>query len=251
MASPLNERAESPGPRAWFRVVVIAALLLFLLPFHVLWRLFGWQSPWSKLFLRLAGQMAGADVTVVGTPRQGNVLYIANHVSWLDILVLAGQTGSAFVAKADMAPWPIIGWMATLNNSVYVAREDRLGVSAQTDAIKLALKNRQPLTLFPEGTTGDGRTLLAFRSSLVAAVTPPPEGVSVQPVAIDYGLVATEIAWTGDESVGHNALRVMSRSKRLQVTLHFIEPLKHDVFADRKALIAQSRHKIAAALGLS
>ena len=86
-------------------------------------------------------------------PIKRDVLYIANHVSWLDILVLAGKTGSAFVAKADMAPWPVIGWLATLNNSVYVAREQRLDVHAQALAMKTALETSQPLTLFPEGTT--------------------------------------------------------------------------------------------------
>ena len=141
----------------------IALWLLTCLPMLGLWRLFNIASPWPRLFLRGSGWIAGMRVELRGERLLSNVLYIGNHVSWLDILVLAGRTGSAFVAKADMAPWPVIGWMATLNNSVYVQREARLDVGAQAAALGAALASGQPLTLFPEGTTGDGRTLLPFR----------------------------------------------------------------------------------------
>ncbi len=196
----------------------------------------------------MSSHVAGLHIYTVGTPVTRNTLYIANHVSWLDIFAVAAKTGSAFVAKADMAPWPIIGWMATLNNSVYVSREDRLNVAAQSDALKAALETGQPLTLFPEGTTADGTTLLPFRSSLLAAVSPPPPGISIQPVAIDYGNSAAFVAWTEDESVGVNALRVLGRPGGLDVTLHFMNPLNHDDFEDRKAIAAHSRDAIAQAL---
>jgi len=248
MVSRSIERAENTHLRAWGRLATIAIALILLLPVHGIWRLLQLRSPWPRRFLQFAGKTAGADVTVVGMPIKRDVLYIANHVSWLDILVLAGKTGSAFVAKSDMAPWPVIGWLATLNNSVYVAREQRLGVHAQALAMKTALETSQPLTLFPEGTTGDGHALLHFRSSLVASVTPPPQGISIQPVAIDYGECAGEIAWVGDEPVGRNALRVMSRARRLPVTLHFLEPLDHADFTHRKAIVAHSREAIARTL---
>jgi lyso-ornithine lipid O-acyltransferase len=187
-------------------------------------------------------------ITSVGKPITRNTLYIANHVSWLDIFAVAASTGSAFVAKADMAPWPVIGWMATLNNSVYVAREDRLSVAAQAAAIQTALSNGQPLTLFPEGTTANGTELLPFRSSLLAAVAPPPPGISIQPIAIDYGKNAPFVAWTEDESVGVNAFRVLGRPGGLDVTLHFMDPLDLINCQDRKTISAFSRTAISTAL---
>jgi 1-acyl-sn-glycerol-3-phosphate acyltransferase len=190
-------------------------------------------------------------VTVEGQRQLSDVLYIANHISWLDILVLAGRTGSAFVAKADMAPWPIIGWLTTLNNSVYVQREARLDAGAQAVALGAALETGQPLTLFPEGTTGNGLTLLPFRSSLLAAVSPPPHGIEIQPVAIDYGGDAQRIGWTGTEGFGANALRVLSHPGSVPVVLHFLPPLVHTDFPDRKAITAHSRDAIAAKLGLA
>ena len=248
MASHSIAQAESTHPRAWVRVFLIALTLLLILVPNGLWRLFQKRSPFARLFLFVSARIAGADVTVRGTPVTDNVLYIANHVSWLDILVLSGRTGCAFVAKADMVDWPVLGWMASLNNSVYVARDKRLDVGAQRDAIQTALLTSQPIALFPEGTTANGRELLPFRSSLLATVAPPPSGITVQPVAIDYGTIAPDIAWTEDESVGTNALRIMARRGRLPVTLHFLEPLDPDEFADRKAMAAHSRDEIAAIL---
>ena len=251
MASLSTARTERTHPRAWLRVVMVALWLVYCAPLHAIWRLLGQASPWPRLFLRGSAIVCGMDIAISGPRRLSKVLYIANHVSWLDILVLAGRTGSAFVAKADMAPWPVIGWLATLNNSVYVQRDQRLDAKAQADAIGAALTTGQPLTLFPEGTTSDGATLLPFRSSLIAAVAPPPEGIAIQPVAIDYHEMAREIAWIGEESFGANALRILSIRGRMPVTLHFMEPLDVADFTHRKLITAHCRERIAEGLGIS
>jgi lyso-ornithine lipid O-acyltransferase len=245
MASHSIAKPDRVHPRAAARVVLIVLAFAATLPLHGLWRMFRLHSPWPRHFTKVSRKISGVKVLIVGEPRKSDVLFVANHVSWIDILLLAGETGSAFVAKADMAPWPVLGWMATLNNSVYVARDQRLDAGAQA-----ALQTRQPLTLFPEGTTANGRALLPFRSSLLAAVAPPPEGIAIQPVAIDYGLEAPEIAWTDDESVGVNALRLMARGKPIAVTLHFMEPVDITLLGDRKAITAHARDAIAARLGL-
>jgi lyso-ornithine lipid O-acyltransferase len=251
MASLSIARADIIHPRAWFRVGLMACALILCLPFHLIVRQFTHFSPFSRLFLRFAAWAAGVDIRITGPRVLRDVLYIANHVSWLDILVLSGRTGCAFVAKADMAPWPLIGWMATLNNSVYVQRENRLDVGAQKAAIQTALATRQAITLFPEGTTANGLALLPFRSSLIASVTPPPEGITIQPVAIDYGGLASDIAWVEEEPFGRNALRVLGRRGRFPVTLHFLAPLDHADFEDRKAIAAHSRAEIVSALKLT
>ncbi len=229
---------------------MIALLIILFVPLHFACKLLRIASPFPRLFLRGAAWAAGVTIRVDGERVLTHALYIANHVSWLDILTLAGRTGTAFVAKADMAAWPLLGWLASLNNSVYVAREDRLGVNGQASALKDALATGQPLTLFPEGTTGDGTALLPFRSSLIAAVVPPPPGLTIQPVAIDYGDAAAAIAWTGDEAVGSNAMRVLARRGRMDVYLRFLPPLSHDDLPHRKLIAAHSRDAIARALRL-
>ncbi|MCC6942575.1 MAG: 1-acyl-sn-glycerol-3-phosphate acyltransferase [Novosphingobium sp.] len=251
MASRSIARADAAQLRAWARIAAIVAALAVLIIPHIVWRVFDRKSPIAGLFLFLAAKIAGADVHVQGKPIRQGVLYIANHVSWLDILALAGASRCAFVAKADMKPWPLIGWLTTRNNTVYVERESRQTAHHQATALQTALLTGQPVTLFPEGTTGDGRQLLAFRTSLIAAVTPAPEQISIQPVAIDYAANAADIAWVGDEAFGANALRILGRRGRFPVTLHFLEPLAHADFSDRKAIAAHSRAEIAAALGVS
>ncbi len=251
MASRSTGTTSATHPRAYLRLAGVALWLLPCLLLHGAWRLFGLTSPWPRLFLRGAAAACGVRIDIAGPRQISNVLYIANHLSWLDILVVAGRTGSAFVAKADMAPWPVIGWLATLNNSVYVQREARLDVGAQANAIGSALRTGQPLTLFPEGTTNDGISLLPFRSSLIAAVAPPPHGVAIQPLAIDYGADAADIAWTGTEAFGTNAMRVLSRPGRIRAQLHFLAPLNAEDFDHRKAITAHSREAIAKQLGLA
>ena len=211
------------------RLALIAALLGLCVPGHYLWRLAGARSPWPRFFLGRAAWAAGVDVDRRGQPLRGQAL---------------------FIAKDEMEEWPLLGWLATLNNTLIVDREARSGVAAQAAAVRAALETGQPLTLFAEGTTGDGVVLRPFRSSLVAAVTPPPPGVGIQPVAIDFGALAPVIAWTGDESVGHNAAGILARRGRMRVALHFLPPLAHADFADRKAIAAHSRAAIAAALRL-
>jgi 1-acyl-sn-glycerol-3-phosphate acyltransferase len=249
MASPSIARAEPTHPRAWAKVALIVLILALVVIPHLIWRVFNRHSPFARLFLKGAGWAAGARLTIKGQPINRNVLYLANHLSWIDILVLAGKTGSAFVAKADMESWPVLGWLADQNNTVYVKRDKGLDSHNQASSLQKALLTGQPVALFPEGTTAGGRELLPFRSSLLAAVVPAPEGVSIQPVAIDYGDLADDIAWTDDESVGNNALRIMGRYPRIPITIHFLEPLDHADFGDRKAIAAHSRAEIAEALG--
>jgi lyso-ornithine lipid O-acyltransferase len=176
------------------------------------------------------------------------VLFVSNHLSWLDIMVIAGATGAAFVSKDDVANWPVIGWLARLNNTVFVARTERKAVRGQADALRSTLASGQPVALFPEGTTAGGTELLPFRASLLSSLFPPLPGVQVQPVALDYGDAAQEIAWVGEESAKANASRVFSRRGTLPVTIHFLAPVDPAEAADRKALAQRSRAEIHEAL---
>lgn len=237
--------------RLTLRLAAIAAgLIVCLLP-HYGWRLAGRASPWPRLFLAWAGYCCGLRVRVVGRPLRRDVLFVSNHLSWLDILAVAGATGAAFVSKDEVARWPVIGWMARLNNTVFVARSDRRAVRDQADALRGALATGRAVALFPEGTTAGGHEVLPFRASLLASVMPPLPGLTVQPIAIDYGAAAEEIAWVGDEGAKANARRILSRPGVIPVTLHVLESVDpHDV-PDRKALAEAARAEIIDALGAS
>jgi len=233
--------------RLILRVLAMVAALLVCLPLHYLWRLVRRPSPWPRRFLGLVARAAGMRVRVVGAPLKRDVLFLANHLSWLDILVLAGASGTAFVSKAEVAEVPVVGWLAGLNNTVFVARSERAGVRGQADALRRALASGQPVALFPEGTTDGGPGLLPFRASLLASLFPPLPGIRVQPVALDYGAAAHDLAWVGDEPGLDNVKKVLARPGTVEVVLHFLAPVD-PASGDRKALARAAQAEIAEAL---
>ena len=236
--------------RLTLRLAAIVAALIVCVPLHYGWKLLGRRSPWPRRFLGFVGRAAGMRVRVLGTPLKSDVLFLANHLSWLDIMVVAGASGAAFVSKDDVARWPVIGWLSRLNNTVFIARTERKSVRGQADALRAALATGQPVALFPEGTTEGGTETLPFRASLLASLFPPLPGLRVQPLAIDYGEAATDIAWL-HESAGANAKRVLARRGTAEVTLHFLDPIDPSALPDRKALAERSRTAIIAALAAS
>lgn len=175
---------------------------------------------------------------------------IANHISWIDILALGGATGTAFVAHDGIARWPVIGWLAAQNNTLFIARDRRSALSGQIDGLRAAMAGHQPVALFPEGTTSDGRGLLPFKPTLLSVLLPPLRAVMVQPVHIDYGAATTEIAWHGEESAGANAARIFGRRGTFAVTLRFLEPFDPARHPDRKAIASEARQKIAASISM-
>jgi 1-acyl-sn-glycerol-3-phosphate acyltransferase len=237
--------------RLALRASAILAGLLFCVPLHYLWKLFGARSIWPQIFLGYAAACCGARVRIEGEPLRDKVLVAANHISWLDILVLGGAAPVVFVARGDVRDWPLVGWAAGLNDTIFVARESRSKVKGQADTLRQALADGRGVALFPEGTTEGGSGLLPFRASLFASLFPPLDGVKVQPVAIDYGAAVDEMLWLGEESFGANAKRILSRPGSMCVTLRFLAPIDPREAGDRKALAARSQEEIAISLRAS
>ncbi|MBA2935068.1 1-acyl-sn-glycerol-3-phosphate acyltransferase [Sphingomonas sp. CGMCC 1.13654] len=237
--------------RAWGRLALIVALLAVHLPLHGLWRLFRRHSPWPRLFLGRVAWACGIDVRVVGQPLAADVLYVANHLSWLDILVIAGATGSRFVAKGEVQDWPVIGWLAGLNDTVFVMRAERGRVHEQAGRLREALAEHMPVTLFPEGGTGLGGCVGPFRASLLEALLPPLPGVMLQPIALDYGAHARAIAWPDENDTATEAMRLLSMPGRRTAVLRCLVPIDPAGMPDRKLLSSAARAELCAALGES
>ena len=249
MASPATAVAERPSSR-WRAVLRIAAILGWFLVCvvpHLLSKLTG-RSRWPRRFLGGVARICGADVRVEGVPAKSGELLIANHVSWLDIMVLAGATGCAFISKAEIRGHPVLRWVADQNHTIYVDRAERRAIHDQARSILDGLTRDQPLALFPEGTVGDGGTLLPFKPSLLSAVAPPPAGVTLRAVAIDYGGFAHVLSWAPGEHGVDNALRVLGRKGRLPVTVRLLGPLAPS--PDRKVIARAAHDAIAVALDL-
>ncbi len=259
MASHSTARADAaegnPPPltgieqaRLWLRVAMLGGAVALFVPLHYLFRLLRLPSPWPRHFLGTAARIAGARVRCVGTPLKRDVFYVSNHLSWIDIPALGGASGTAFVAKAEIGTAPIVGWLAGLNRTVYVKRENRLGVAEQINQLRDALIDNWAITVFPEGTTTDGKSLLPFKTPMLRVLEPPPPGVMVQPVLLDYGDAGEDIAWIGQERGVSNARRILARRGSFALRVHFLEPFAPADFPGRKAIAAESRRRIEAAL---
>lgn len=229
------------------RVAMLIVAILFFVPLHYLWRLLRLPSPWPRMFLGTVGRIVGARAKTIGTPLKRDVFFVANHLSWIDILVLGGASGTAFVAKAELAASPLVGWLADMNRTVYVKRENRMGVAEQINELRAALEENWSVTVFPEGTTTDGKSLLPFKTPMLRVLEPPPPGVMVQPVLLDYA-DGEEIGWIGEESGLNNAKRILSRPGSFRLKVHFLEPFHPRDFPGRKAIAAESRRRIEEAL---
>jgi 1-acyl-sn-glycerol-3-phosphate acyltransferase len=250
MASASIARADrAPGLVGYLRlaarVAAILVTLLAALALHGAWRLFRRPSPWPPRFLGTVAWLAGARIRTEGQPLRHNVLLLANHQSWLDILAIAGASGSTFVAKGELRTAPLVGWLCRLNETLFVERGDRLGVAAQVQALREALGGR-PVTIFPEGTTGNGTALLPFKASLLAVADPPPLGLRVQPVLLNYGEATPEVGWVDGESGVHNAVRLVSRPGTIPITIHFLDPFD-PAGLGRKGVAAEARRRMEAA----
>lgn len=234
--------------RRCMRIGLLIASLFACLPPHLFSRITRRNSPWPRRFLAFSARSAGALVQIEGKPAGHDVFYVSNHVSWMDILALGGSSGCAFVAHDGIARWPLIGWLAAQNHTIFVSRQARRNVHKQVDELREALVRHQPIAVFPEGTTGNGMALLPFKPSLLAVMAPPPRDMLVQPVFIDYGNAAPDIAWIDGEPAGKNAARVLARKGSLPVTLRFLEPFDPKNFPDRKAIAIEAQKRIAACL---
>lgn len=232
-------------------MALLFAALFVCLPLYYIWRVSRLSNPWPRTFLKIAAFACGARVRTVGTPIRRDVFFISNHLSWVDIAILGGHSGSAFVSKEEIGEWPIIGWLCRLNDTVFVARSDRMGVAEQINQLRDALAQTWAITIFPEGTTTDGSSLLPFKAPLLKVLEPPPPGVLVQPIFLNYGTNAREISWTGDESAVSNAWRLLTRRSSFPVEVHFLEPFAPEQYPGRKDIAAEARRRIAEPLSAS
>ncbi|WP_114520325.1 lysophospholipid acyltransferase family protein [Altererythrobacter sp. ZODW24] len=229
-----------------FRVVLMLILLVVCTPLHFLWKLVGAGRFWPRTFLAGVGAIAGLHIKQEGKRRRHSLI-LANHVSWLDIPALAHATGTAFVAQDGLAAFPFLKWLCEMNETVFIARHDRNRIADQVAQVKAAMDQSGSLTIFPEGTTSDGDDLLPFKSALLSAVDPFPEGAVMQPVLLKYE-DGPSFAWVGTEPGLDNFLKVLARTKPIRLTIHFLEPITGDALENRKSMTHTARSAMLAKL---
>ena len=175
-------------------IACVVPLTLALLPAQLLALRYGWriQRTIPQLYHRIVCRLIGVRIRQVGRrDGHGPVLILANHVSWLDICVISALAPVAFVAKSEVATWPLFGALAKLQRTIFIDRQARHRTGEATAEIGARLADGDAVVLFAEGTSSDGSRVLPFRSALVGAVhhalgDDAQPAIGVQPMAVTY-----------------------------------------------------------------
>ncbi len=242
---PLRAIRRATTILAWTALSIVVQALLIVLPGPA-------KVVFARLYWSCVCRLLGLSVRTIGQPARRTadgrpVVFVSNHSSWLDILVLGGRLEACFIAKHEVGGWPLIGWVARLGRSVFIARR-RTATGRERDDMRARLAGGDNLILFPEGTTSDGSRVMPFRSAFLSIAELPATAAGlppiVQPVSVVYDRLAflptgratrPLFAWYGDMDIASHFWRLAQhRGLRATVLLH--APLDPRHFADRKAL---------------
>lgn len=267
LAADDRATASGPGrikakPRALAAVTGIVLMTLLVAPFQIvilklklrLW----WVLP--RLYHMIALRLIGVRVTRTGAPvAKAPVLFVANHVSWLDISILGALVPASFVAKRevdDMGPFAVL---ARLHRTLFIDRSRRSEAHRQTHAMTERFAAGDNLVLFAEGTSTDGMIVKPFKSALFAAVAADEGGASgltIQPVSIVYrainGIPLTRatrplIGWYGDMALEPHFIALLGLG-RITVDVCFHDPVQSGDFPSRKVLAQHCCDRVRAGL---
>ncbi|MGL4281233.1 MAG: lysophospholipid acyltransferase family protein [Albidovulum sp.] len=264
-----REDAPDPvriGPLGWvlmalripaLGVVCYGGLVILVLLRAVEAPLFSPDRPVTPLVTRgvcrAALAILGIRYRVRGRPMPARGAVVANHSSWLDIFALNACQSVYFVSKAEVARWPGIGWLARATGTVFIARDPK-EAKAQQAEFEARIRAGHKLLFFPEGTSTDGRGVLAFKPTLFAAFfTHGLEQVmQIQPVTVIYrapkGRSPRFYGWWGDMDFAPHFLIVAAQWPQGSVEVVFHPPVAVDAFGDRKALARCSEAVVRAGL---
>jgi len=245
--------------RAALSAVAFLATTGGLLPFYMAAMPFGARARrfFAWPFFRTCLYLTGISVWPLGPRSAGpGVLYVANHVSYLDIPVLALLNDAAFVAKTEVRVWPLFGFLAKISHTIFVSRQPANMRGEQT-AIRGRLAAGESVFLFPEGSSSAGVGVLPFRPGLLAAACAPESApVTVQPVSIVYGpqtadrpgLTRAErdrYAWYDHMKLLPHLWHLFGSPEKLTVAVQYHAPRRSDEFESSRALAQWAERTVA------
>ena len=259
----MNARADGRDPwrplryalrLPWLLVHVLVLLPLVMLLISLPWRRLRLRSGepldhrlirwWQGCLMRVFGfRMRGR-----GTPLPGATVFVANHVSWIDIVALHSQRMMGFVAKREIQGWPVVGWLASRGETIYHQRGDQASLGGVLHEMLARLRAGRSVGVFPEGRTRDGREVGPFHARIFLAAV--EAGVPVQPVALRYGAhgnAQAEVAFGPGETFLANFLRILGDPAR-EAEVRFLEPIAPGAVDGRRRIAEEARERIVAAM---
>lgn len=262
MISPLPHARSGGGLgrafRYLYRVPLLLVHILLLLPLVLLsmvplWsglRVGGLRIEHLAIKLWSAGLMRvfGFRLRRIGTPLPDPVMFVANHVSWVDIEVLHSQRMMGFVAKQEIRGWPLVGWLAARGETIFHQRGSQESMGGVMHAMLARLQAGRAVGVFPEGRTRDGAAVGPFHARIFQ---PAVEAlVPVQPVALRYGPRAsaqTVVAFGAHESFFANFMRLLGEPPR-SADVCFLQPIAAGELEGRSRIAELARERIVAAM---
>jgi 1-acyl-sn-glycerol-3-phosphate acyltransferase len=199
-----------------------------------------WQGGLMRVF--------GFRLKRVGEPRDAATLFVANHCSWLDITLLHSQRAVCFVAKAEIARWPVVGWLASRGGTIYHQRGSNDSLARVSQTMIDRLNAGLGVGVFPEGGTGEVDKVRTFHARIFQ--TCYDANVPAQPVALRYvrdGEAAKAVAFRGNEAFFPNFLRLLGEPATV-AEVHFLEPVPLPTEGGRKRMAEAARRAIIVAL---
>ncbi len=260
---PSTRIASQTWPRVVTRLLLLLLTLCIGLLLHLVMRLVErvsrasgrpLTSAMTQAVCRVALLILRLSRQVEGTPARTAAAVVANHSSWLDILVLNSTMRVAFVSKADVASWPGIGFLSRITGTVFI-RRDRREAAQHARVLQARLLDGDRLLFFPEGTSSDGLRVLPFKTTLFAALVAPDlrATLSVQPVSVTYtppeGFDPRALGWWGDMDFGGHFLAVLAMPRAGKVRLVFHPAIPVVELPDRKALAMACESAVRAGFG--
>jgi 1-acyl-sn-glycerol-3-phosphate acyltransferase len=249
-----------PYLRAVAFVLTMAFFVIIVAPLQALARSSNWplQHEIQKFFCRTMCRIIGIQVIAkVGLQAAAPRFVVANHVSWTDILAIAGLYPLVFLAKSEVSGWPVLGFLARLQGTIFVDRSHRQAIPKVNAALAEELRQGRDVVVFAEGTSSNGTQVLKFNASHFAmlielAKGPPKAQVLVVPAAFAYfprgtengaNSAAFDVGWYGEMTFVPHLWSLMRRGGA-RCHIYFGEPIDPTAFADRKELAAAAEIRV-------
>ena len=227
---------------AWHLLVHLPVLLVLLAVGQVGDRQIGHAALrwWTRWFLRIFGMRIIRE----GVPLAGGTMFVANHVSWVDIVALHSQHMMGFIAKHEIRSWPLIGWLSTHTDTIYLRRGNADSLGGVMDEMATRLRSGRAVAAFPEGGTRDGVALGAFHARIFTAAV--AADAPAQPVALCYGAhceAQSVVAFAQRENFLVNFFRLLGEPSR-PIRVCFLQPILHADQQGRRGIAQLARDRI-------
>ncbi len=250
--------------RLIFILMFLLLIIAFSIPVQFFFNIIGFKLKkiYPLYFYQMIKIVTGININFNKIKLNKNnmgVLYIANHVSWFDIICLGTLLNARFIAKKEVSQMGIFGFLAMLSNTFFIDNENKNKILEYNHLIQKKLKAGENFIIFPEGTTSDGNGIKNFKSSMLECAFDNNNEINIQPISICYSklnnipmgiYLRRNIAWVGDTSMVA-AMANFLRSGRITVDIIFHDLMSVNSFKNRKELAAHCEKQILSGLNQS